>query len=394
MDDAEQALVDAIAAAADPIPPSLALAAWLKGQDDEVAAARGELIELQAASERGRGTTRGERRCRALIKEHLDAWTGELPSRLGLKATLRLGFVTSFTIGSDAPGLVEDPSGELLELFEHPMFRFVREADVGVFGSPSESLDQNGEYAHYELTPLFDAIAEAYCDEERPVPLRAVTLGFPQRDRWRPLCGAGHSRRFAFASAGVSVYDAVERLPALETLRLRCGLDDAFAMEPWASHLVHLECRPTSFYHPAGCRVITDITQFAWPRLESLAIGRTWYANWRGGSRMWGREDRASVDQLAPIFAGETAPRLRALSLTETDLADEVCAALAAAPLAGQLTALSLARSPLTGRGVEALAANAARFPALTRLDVAGCGLDEAAAARLRGAFAAATVDA
>jgi hypothetical protein len=251
MTDTEQELVDAIAAAADPIPPSLALATWLKGQDDEAAVARGELIELQAAIERGTAPRSAERRCRALITAHRDAWTDDLATRLGLGLRWRLGFVDAVTVPCDAPELRHDPLDAFLSLFEHPLLRFVREADVGVFGEPNETGDQNGVYASYELTALCDAIDEVF-DDDRPAPLRSLTLGLPARPRWRPKCSAGRSRRFVFASAAVSLSDAAQDLPNLRTLKLRCALDDPHSLHSVASHLVEYEHRPTDFYDPHG----------------------------------------------------------------------------------------------------------------------------------------------
>lgn len=392
-DDTEQDLIDAIARADDPIPPSLALAEWLKSQDDPAAAARSELIALQAATLRGTAKKTDERRCRALIKQHLDAWTDGLASRLGLDVRLHLGFVDAFTIPSDAPELRDDPLGAFMDLFEHPLFRFARAADIGVFGDPEESGDQNGEYAHYELTPLFDAIHEAFLSEDedddeppRAAPLQALTLGFPDRPRWRPRCGVGRSRRFVFAQANVTLGDATAQLTNLRALTLRCRPDDPHSLADLAERLVRFEHRPPISYD-SHRSLFYDLARPDWPQLEHLAVGRTWYEDWGDGDRTWGRKSGCRADQLARVLSGEAMPRLTHLAFHHTDLADDLAEAIAASPLARQLTDLSFAHSPLTERGVAALVAGAAAFERLAVLDLQFSGLDAPALARLRDAL-------
>ncbi|WP_033322921.1 STM4015 family protein [Actinomadura atramentaria] len=93
---------------------------------------------------------------------------------------------------------------------------------------------------------------------------------------------------------------------------------------------------------------------------------------------------------LAPVLDGRF-PALRRLGLENAENADELAAALAAAPIAARLESLSLALGALTDAGADALAAHA--FPALRRLDLHHHFVGEAAAERLRAALPGAELD-
>lgn len=389
MDTEEQELVEAIAQATDRVGPCLALAEWLRSRDDPAARGRAELIELGVKIEAAAGSPALERRVRQLVKAHADTWTDGLVSRLGLDVRFRLGFVDAFTIGSDAEGLRQEACSTFQELFEHPAFRFAREARVGVFGESEEIGDQNGVYAAYDLSDFFAAMPDVFY--ERPAPFEAISLGFPDGRRFRPRGRAGRSRRFRSASAAITIADAARLLPQLSRLSLRCRLDDRWTLAELAPRLVELELRPADFFDPHGVTVLSDVARCHWSRLESLSIGRSWYDDWAKGG-LWGRQERCDPEELRPVLDGEAAPRLGHLALTESALADDVCAALSASRVARQLETLSLARGALTSQGVHALVDGAAGFERLTRLDVQGCGLEAADLAALRDAFPAAAV--
>src|SRR5262249_16624377 len=65
----------------------------------------------------------------------------------------------------------------------------------------------------------------------------------------------------------------------------------------------------------------------------------------------------ASVDDLAPILAGRSLPALTWLGLCNAEIADQIAAAVAAAPVVGRLRVLDLSMGTLSDAGVEALLA-------------------------------------
>ncbi|TQM68126.1 hypothetical protein FHX41_1760 [Actinomadura hallensis] len=85
---------------------------------------------------------------------------------------------------------------------------------------------------------------------------------------------------------------------------------------------------------------------------------------------MWLGEENyggnATVADLAPLLSGERLPALRHLGLENSEIQDEIAAAVASAPVVARLKSLSLAMGALTDRGAEALLAG----QPLTHLDV------------------------
>ncbi|MEU8802606.1 STM4015 family protein [Spirillospora sp. NPDC048819] len=63
----------------------------------------------------------------------------------------------------------------------------------------------------------------------------------------------------------------------------------------------------------------------------------------------------ATVADLGPILSGERLPALRHLGLEDSEIQDEIAAAVAGAPVVARLESLSLAMGTLTDRGAEAL---------------------------------------
>ncbi|MGW6743713.1 STM4015 family protein [Streptomyces sp. NPDC055025] len=62
-----------------------------------------------------------------------------------------------------------------------------------------------------------------------------------------------------------------------------------------------------------------------------------------------------TVEQLAPLLAGEGKPALRHLGLQNSPIQDELAAAVASAPVVPRLTSLSLSMGTLSDEGAEAL---------------------------------------
>lgn len=81
------------------------------------------------------------------------------------------------------------------------------------------------------------------------------------------------------------------------------------------------------------------------PSLERLEL-------WLGDENYGGG---VTVEQLAPLLAGEGKPALRHLGLQNSFIQDELATALASAPVVPQLTSLSLSMGTLSDEGVAAL---------------------------------------
>ncbi|MGW0432724.1 STM4015 family protein [Micromonospora sp. NPDC003197] len=100
----------------------------------------------------------------------------------------------------------------------------------------------------------------------------------------------------------------------------------------------------------------------------------------------------ATVDDLVPILAGTRLPELRYLGLRDAQIADEVAAALATAPIVTQLDILNLSLGTLSDEGAAALLAGQP-LTQLRRLDLRHHYLGDESAARLTAALPGVEVD-
>ncbi|GAA4072870.1 STM4015 family protein [Actinomadura miaoliensis] len=94
----------------------------------------------------------------------------------------------------------------------------------------------------------------------------------------------------------------------------------------------------------------------------------------------------ATVADLAPILSGERFPALRHLGLEDAEIADEIAAAVAGAPIVARLESLSLAMGTLTDEGAEALLSGQP-LTHLRRLDLHHHFLSDAMMERVRQAL-------
>ncbi|GAA3885153.1 STM4015 family protein [Streptomyces sedi] len=94
----------------------------------------------------------------------------------------------------------------------------------------------------------------------------------------------------------------------------------------------------------------------------------------------------ASMEDLAPILSGERLPALKHLALRNSEIQDEVCAAVASAPVVARLEVLDLSMGVLTDEGASALLSGQP-LTHLRRLDVSHNYLSEEMRARLREAL-------
>ncbi|GGX80165.1 STM4015 family protein [Streptomyces fructofermentans] len=135
--------------------------------------------------------------------------------------------------------------------------------------------------------------------------------------------------------------------PRLEELAVR-GSNGGFGDEPGLrfSPLRHENLRILRFENGGLPReVVQGLAACDLPRLERLDLwlGAEWY----------GRS--TTVDDLAPILQGTGLPALRHLGLKNSDIQDEVAAAVAGAPVVARLSSLHLGLGTLGDTGAEAL---------------------------------------
>jgi hypothetical protein len=132
----------------------------------------------------------------------------------------------------------------------------------------------------------------------------------------------------------------LEAFPGLEELGVRGGAQLVF---PPVRH----ERLRTLAFETGGlpAQVVQGVVASELPALEYLEL-------WLGVEEYGGD---ATVADLAPLLAGGRFPRLRHLGLQNSELQDEIAAAVAAAPVVAQLSSLSLSMGVLSDAGAEAL---------------------------------------
>lgn len=146
------------------------------------------------------------------------------------------------------------------------------------------------------------------------------------------------------------------RVPELRQLTLQ-GYDVEF--EP----LVHPELQSlqlrTSCLPPASIQALAHSELPKCERIE-LGLGR------------WDASGPELVEALTPLLDGRVAPRLRHLTLRDTDLGDALFERLLHSPLSAQLWELSLSSSELSDASVRRLIEHIDRFPELQTLGLGG----------------------
>jgi hypothetical protein len=113
------------------------------------------------------------------------------------------------------------------------------------------------------------------------------------------------------------------------------------------------------------------------PNLQTLEL-------WLGTREYFGD---ATVADLAPILGGERLPALTRLGLMNSEIQDDICAAVATAPVVARLSELDLSMGVLTDDGAEALLAGQP-LTHLVELDLSHHYCTEPMIARLREALA------
>jgi len=129
-------------------------------------------------------------------------------------------------------------------------------------------------------------------------------------------------------------------------------------------------------------RIVQTVGASELPNLEHLDL-------WLGEDNYGGD---ASVAHLAPLLGGARLPALRHLGLEDSQIQDEIAAAVAGAPIVARLESLSLAMGVLTDQGAEALLSGQP-LTHLRKLDLHHHFLSDAMVVRVREALPGVEVD-
>lgn len=163
----------------------------------------------------------------------------------------------------------------------------------------------------------------------------------------------------------------LDAFPLLEELGVRGGTKLRF---PAVTH-AHLHTLRVESGGLPG-EAVRGLAASTFPALTELEL-------WLGVSEYGG--DTTAAD-LAPILSGGRFPALRRLGLRNSEIQDELAAAVAAAPVVAQLEQLDLSLGVLTDDGAAALLSGQP-LTHLSRLDLHHNYLTEPVAARVRAAL-------
>ncbi|AKQ67208.1 Putative cytoplasmic protein [Myxococcus hansupus] len=326
-------LEDAILRAPDDADGYLVYADWLQGQGDP----RGELIALQHAMSRARGAevTKLKRKVAALQKEHegtllgvgLSAMVGEK----ALQAGWRWGFIYSARVTS--PDYDADADFDIVDtlsmLLQHPSGRLLRDLTLGI-------PDRDGDADYTRLTKVLT--------KWPPKALSRLFMGdflFPDESE------------LSWVRLG-NLAPVIQALPHLTELRLRGGDVRLGALELPELQRFTLESAglPKAAWQ--------SITSAQWPKLEHLEV---WFGSENHGGRFRGKD-------VQPILDATGLPKLKHLGLCNVAFSDSLAPLLAKSKVLKQLETLDLSKGTLMDADAEVLAANAAAFKHLKKLDV------------------------
>jgi hypothetical protein len=160
--------------------------------------------------------------------------------------------------------------------------------------------------------------------------------------------------------------------PGLEQLGIRGGLTLALSRLS-STALKVLQVQSGSLYAP----VVRAVVASDLPNLQALEL---WL-----GTRMYGAD--VTIADLAPILSGDRFPALTRLGLMDSEIQDEICAAVATAPVVARLRELDLSMGMLSDDGAEALLSGQP-LTHLAKLDLSHHYFTEPMMARLREALA------
>ena len=160
--------------------------------------------------------------------------------------------------------------------------------------------------------------------------------------------------------------------PGLEWLGIRGGLQ--MRLSPLSGPTLKvLQVQSGSLYAFA----VRAVSASDLPNLQTLEL---WL-----GTQMYGGD--VTVADLAPFLSGDKFPALTRLGLMDSEIQDEICAAVATAPVIARLSELDLSMGVLTDDGAEALLSGQP-LTHLVELDLSHHYLTEPMVERVRAALA------
>ncbi|MGW7445201.1 STM4015 family protein [Kitasatospora sp. NPDC054795] len=208
----------------------------------------------------------------------------------------------------------------------------------------------------------FVQLWQSFLEEVDPAGVRAVVIGAWWQDGYTSVRSAveavtAEARRLPALEAlflGEATFDECEiswlemddvtpllnAFPGLRSLAVRGGTD--LALEPVRHD------RLTSLRFESGglpATVVRAVAGSELPALERLTL-------WLGVDEYGGD---ATMDDLAPFLDGSRLPKLRHLGLANSELQDEIAAALAHAPVVARLESLDISMGVLSDEGATAL---------------------------------------
>ncbi|SEK57443.1 STM4015 family protein [Streptacidiphilus jiangxiensis] len=245
----------------------------------------------------------------------------------------------------------------------------------------------------------FEQIWQRFLGAVRTEDVRALVVGAWEEEMFEDTLGPVLQR----------VVDARDRFPALRAFFLA----DVESEENEISWIQQVDLAPLLTAYPqlaelgarGGHRVFTPVDHGALRslRLESGGLAREVVRGITGSKlpaleslELWlGVEEYGgdtTVADLAPLLDGGAFPALRHLGLQDSELQDEIAAAVATAPVVPSLTSLSLSMGVLTDAGAESLLGGQS-LTHLDRLDLHHHFLSDAMMQRLRDTLEPAGVE-
>ncbi|GII00243.1 STM4015 family protein [Planobispora takensis] len=249
---------------------------------------------------------------------------------------------------------------EKVEAFEEQFTLFLEEVDTTevkavIIGERPDPVD--GE----------DAVVRSLVDNASRFPaLRSLFLGAMRQE----IC------EISWIEHG-DVTPLLEAFPLLERLEVRGS--EGLRLRP----IRHGNLRILRFESGGlPVEVVRGVGACDLPALEYLEL---WF-----GMLEYGGD--ATVEDLEPILSGGRLPALRHLGLQNSEIQDEIAAAVASAPVVARLESLSLSMGSLTDTGAEALLSGQP-LTHLRRLDLHHHFLSDAMMSRVRKALPGAETD-
>jgi hypothetical protein len=215
----------------------------------------------------------------------------------------------------------DDGPAEFAQLFEHFL------ADVGGEHVTALLVGQWGGAAYEHKAPVALLAGKAAALPN----LRALFLGDMESEECE-ISWIQHD----------DITPLVEAYPALEILTVRGG--EGLSVSPLRLASLHTLVFESGGL-PAG--VVRAVAQSDLPAVRHLEL-------WLGTGEYGGD---STVEDLADILAGARLPAITRLGLCDSEIADDVAAAVASAPVVARLEVLDLSMGTLTDRGAQALLA-------------------------------------